>query len=1503
MTRANPITGSFPTVTTEGALLPSELLARIAAGDRALDGLDEASYGLSKGDRFGEAITRSWNRLVAAWAAFQAARAELSEGDPGTTPTRERWLLPLFEELGYGRLPAAHSPEAGGRPFPISHLVGNSPVHLVGCRVPLDRRTRAVVGAATQSPHGLAQEFLNASSAHLWGFVSNGLALRVLRDNATLTRQAYLEFDLESMMEGEQYADFSLLWLICHTSRVAGAKPEECWLERWAKVAADLGRRALDELGAGVRTAMEALGHGFLAHPANEPLRGALRSGGFDRQDYYRELLRLAYRLIFVFAAEDRGLLLDPAANIAAKERYARFYSTARLRRLATRRRGTRHGDLWVSLLVVFAALGRDEGAKGLGVPALGGFLFGPDACPRLAAAQLANSDLLDAVRSLATIAEGRTRRAVDYRNIGSEELGSIYEGLLELHPEVHLDTARFVLGTAAGNERKTSGSYYTPSSLISCLLDSTLDPVLAEAASQPSREQAESAILALRVLDPAAGSGHFLVAAAHRIAKGLAVVRTGDGEPSPEAVRTALRDVIGRCIYAVDVNPMAVELCKVGLWLEALEPGRPLSFLDAHIRCGSSLIGTTPALLRQGIPDAAFDPIAGDEKPVARDLRKRNKIEREGQLTFGDADPRLLGSELAERALALDELPDGQITDLHAKESGFRELTASEDFQRAALLANAWCAAFVGRKAAGTPAITSAVLRQIARDPARLPAPTLNEIRQIAEEYQFFHWHVEFPDVFRLIADDPTAEGEGGGWSGGFDCVLGNPPWERVKLQDQEFFAERSPEIAEAPNAAARKGMITALEQNDPDLWSAYTDALRRAEGESHFLRNSGRFPMTGRGDINTYAVFAETFRLTMGPLGGAGIIVPTGIATDDTTKAFFEDLIRHRQLTSVIGFENEEHLFPGVDHRVRFCLLALTGSDRPAGEVDLMFFARQVADLACADRHFVLTPDDFALVNPNTRTCPICRSTRDADLMKAVYRRVPVLIDESHGDEANPWGVSFMRMLDMANDSGLFRSSGQLEGAGWRLDGNGYRRADERYLPLYEAKMIHQFDHRFGTYDGQTEAQAKMGKLPELADSDHQDASLFPLPRYWVPESEIVSPLDGRWDGHWLLGWRDICRSTDERTVIANVIPRVGVGNKFLLALPARPPGEVACMLANLNSFALDYVSRQKTGGTSLSYFILKQLPVLPPFTYHGSTPWRADGSMLDWIVPRVCELSDTAWDLEAFGRDLGWSGPPFRWDADRRFLMRCELDAAFFHLYGMERDHVDYILGTFPIVQRKDEKRYGEFRTRRTILDVFDAMAEAIRSGQRYETLLDPPPGDPSVAHSPRPGEQPGHWVPVEPEAFGRPTRLTAAPHNPGSAEPSGLYPIGDRRLGAEPTSRVAEGRDQNGGSSAPGAPRTAASVRPIQKIGAGQPTLDDLTRAAVEPHGWIQENGVEANDVQPGWQARHRSFGQGVVVWVRVQGRNVSYVIRFSGGDHEIATGYGLLELRPPDGSPT
>jgi hypothetical protein len=1394
---------SFSHVTVEGAILPIDLLQRIVSDPR-LEGLRPEDFSLALGERLSETTSHAWTKLSQLWAGL---RPLLDSTNP---PSVHKWLDPFWRELGYGRLDKRAAPFLiDEKPYPISHSRGCCPIHIVEWSQNLDRRVESSEGKFP-SPHSMTQEFLNRSEAHLWAFVCNGRTLRILRDNIRLTRQAYVEFDLQAIFDSHSFADFTLLFRLCHESRVLGDAPQECWLERWSKVAINDGLRALDQLRGGVERAVEALGRGFL-HPANSALISALRAGSLSSLDYYRQLLRIVYRLLFLFVAEDRDLLFAPEVPLAVRERYTQFYSTARLRRIAEQIRGTPHTDLFAALRIILHALGKD-GCPALGLGELGG-LFDLERTADLNDACIANADLLEAIRALSIVADkdARVLRAVDYRNLGAEELGSVYESLLELQPiftpgksefnslqpqrtqrdtektqdnrpeiagslgssfssassvpsvvqsftpgksefnslqpqRTQRDTEKtqdnrpeiagslgssfssassvpsvvqsssnqpdFRLAFVAGNARKTTGSYYTPKSLISCLLDSALDPVLANAAT-------EERILDLKVCDPACGSGHFLIAAAHRIAKRLASLRTGEEEPAPDAIRHAVRDVVSRCIFGVDINPMAVELCQVALWMEAMEPGKPLTFLRHHIQCGNALMGATQELLEAGIVDAAFEPIEGDHKPYAAQWKKSNAKERkdrkDGQLMLDDVLLPALGNYVASLA-ALDAAPDDTPDRVRAKADQYDRLMDQASYRTSGrFLADTWCAAFVWKKTKDFDyPITENILRRIQKNPHDVTPWMFKEIVRLREQYQFFHWELAFPGVFLTEQDRDDSS------RAGFDVVLGNPPWERIKLQEQEWFRTNGrDDIAGARNAAVRGQLITALKSSnlpsDIALHCRFLDDRREAEGESHFVRHSGRYPLCGRGDVNTYSLFAETNRRLINATGRVGCIVPTGIATDDTTKVFFQDVVEKRSLHSYFGFKNERFLFPKpVEHTVTFGLLTMSGSAVRAETMTFCWNVWTVDEMKDTNRRITLSPADFALLNPNTRTCPVFRSARDAELTKAIYRRVPVLLRESE-PPVNPWGVSFLRMLDMANDSKSFKTAADLDG-----------KDRSKYVPLYEAKLLHQFDHRWATYDD--------GDTRDMTAEEKADPHRCVTPRYWVKTTDVEERLKDRWDRGWLLGWRDICRNTDIRTTIAAVAPRVGVGHKAPLFLPRGEPQEIACFYANLNTFILDYSSRQKLGGTSMTIFVLKQIPILPPDTYARPAPspcWRGglwgEGPLAEWLLPRVVELTYTAHDLRAFAADCGYDGEPFRWDEERRFWLRCELDAAYFQLYGLTREEVEYVMETFPIVKQKDIERHNEYRTKSTILHIYDALANG-----NYQSPLSPPPGDERARH---------------------------------------------------------------------------------------------------------------------------------------------------------------------------
>ncbi|HCM95784.1 MAG TPA: hypothetical protein DIT09_14405 [Glutamicibacter sp.] len=1322
------------------------MLGRIQSGNlQDRSGLTPASYFLSGRETIGDAASRSWSYLKGVWQDWQEIDTRKGAPGPGTGDARQRWLLILLRELGYGQVAPA-GPEIEDRStYPVSHLWGSVPIHLLGPRVQLDKRNPGVEGAA-KAPQKMLQELLNHSSDYLWGLLSNGLKLRLLRDSTALAGSAYIEFDLETIFTAELYPEFQLLWQLCHQSRLASrdaeSGPESCWLESWRSEAVESGSRALDRLGVGVQHALEQLGTGLLRHPDNVWLVEALRTDELSRHDFHKALLRTAYRLLFCFVVEDRGALHTPEASAEVRRRYSEFFSTRRLRELSRKHDGGPHPDLWQTQKLVLHALG-DDGMETLGLPALGG-LFDPDPRATVPATQpgpdlalgceLANRDLLRVVRSLAWVKNPSGRiEPVDYRHLGAEELGSVYESLLELVPRLELESKTFELENAAGNERKLTGSYYTPPNLVSALLDTALDPLLDEtvrAASDPA--EAERRLLELTVCDPASGSGGFLVAAARRMARRLAEVRAGEDEPTPVEIRSALHDVVDRCIYGVDLNDLAAELAKVSLWLEAMEPGKPLTFLDSRIKIGNSLMGATPALMAAGVPDDAFKPLEGDIKTFASEVRKANKAEakaKSGQYIqhLGQDALNVGGEELTfEQLIASRERlnrPVKSAADARRLAREYATFDESEDLRLRRLEADTWCASFVWPLDGEHPKPpTNSVFRNIGvAYAAGSLADTIDEVARLSDEYRFFHWHLEFPEVF----GDPSGLSDKGpdGWPGGFSCLLGNPPWERVKLQEQEFFASRDPEIATAPNAAARRLLIKQLsdpETGDPALYREFLTAKHNAEGQSHFLRLSGKFPLNGRGDVNTYAVFAELFRNLTGPAGQTGIIVPTGIATDATTQYFFKDLVESESISALFDFENAAPIFQGVHRSFKFCLLSMSGRERHMGAADYAFFLHDPALIDVSA--FELTPDEIKLINPNTGTLPIFRTRRDAEITLGIYKRIPVLINENDAVNGNPWGVSFMRMFDMTNDSHLLRTRDLLERDGFILDGTDFVKSQfgntiQRMRPLVQGRQFHLFDHRFTTFDSNEEAI-------EQSLSNKSNPSFEVMPKLWISETHVEAKAS-RWLHPWFFVFRNIGRATDVRSFIGSVVPRSGVANSApVMLIPGA--GNIGIVQPLLSSLAFDYLVRQKLGGTTMNFFIVEQVPLPTPQMISAECPWDIKHTFGSWISTRASELTYTSYSLTGLAEECSWGEDPFVFDIQRRLHLTAELNAGIFHLYEFKRDEVVTVLDSFSVLAAEESKQWGDYRSKKLILEMFDAMQQSVDAGTAYESPLSPPAG---------------------------------------------------------------------------------------------------------------------------------------------------------------------------------
>lgn len=1188
--------------------------------------------------------------------------------------------------------------------YPVSLLLGAGtnkpvlPVIIAPADKTLDDKIRFATGqhlSATQ----MMQAFLNASEYYTWAIVTNGSSWRLLRDNPALSRPCYLDIDLDRLLEDEDSTAFDgLFWHMLHVSRAArqiSDNGETCLWEQWHQDLEEHGARARDGLREGVEKAICELGTGFLRGrgEGNENLRAALQSGAFTPQSFYQELMRTVYRLIFLVVLESRNILHDHDKSLKEQALlYRKGYSITRLvKRALSDDRDSRHDDLWQAQLIVFRALAKDGGEPALALPALGG-LYDEQQCATLDACRLPNREFMGAIRSLCwTRTEGKLTQ-VDYAHLGAEELGSVYESLLELTPRVSTERQLFyVKGGSSdpeqtskrqkGNARKQSGSYYTPSCLVEQVLKTALDPLLEECCKNPVFAQQK--LLALRVIDPACGSGHFLLGAARRIAERLADARTPGqmGGATPDVFQRAMHDVVRHCIYGVDINPMAIELVRMNMWLEGYQPGKPLSFLDAHLRCGDSLLGLFSAdSLKHSIPENAYKCLPGDDKQTCKELSavNRKQAKERGQTPY-------LPFETQARSDG-KEMPENSPSQVREEAVAWRtrqdEIAQSSD----AIAADIWVGAFLVSKTSAQAVPTTGVLDDFLNGLATADHPAIRAAQSACRKSNVFHWYLAFPEVFE---------------KGGFDCVLANPPWERTKIQEKEWFANRCEPIAKASNTAVRKSMIEKLGRGEllgiaaetqQAIYAEFLHELHLAGACSQFFHteglSGGRFPLSGVGDVNMYALFAETISLLKSEEGRAGFIVPTGIATDAATSRFFRALLEHNSISSLYDFENRGKLFSEVDSRQRFSCLTLAPSD----SISLACYMTHPKQLEDKRRIAHLSPRELAEINPNTCTCPLFRCNSDADLAVKLYRRAPILINDT--TKENSWGIRFGTVMHMSNDSNLFLT----------------QKADaEDSLPLYEGKLIHQYDHRFNVFTGCGD------QVRNLTEAEHNDPSREITPRYWVRRSDVIArlPKELKTVPKWFLGFRDITNATNERTLIMSFFPFAGVNNKLPLVVSNEEDRLLCCLLANANSLVMDFVARLKLGGSTMNYFYLKQFPFLPPSAYTESD--------ISYISPRVLELSYTSYSMRPLAEALGYTGEPFPWEEKRRAQIKAELDAYYAKLYGLIREELEYILDpatkypmdcptvTFPTLQNNEMEKYGEYRTQRLVLAAFDELTQ--------------------------------------------------------------------------------------------------------------------------------------------------------------------------------------------------
>ena len=746
-------------------------------------------------------------------------------------------------------------------------------------------------------------------------------------------------------------------------------------------------------------------------------------------------------------------------------------------------------------------------------------------------------------------------------------------------------------------------------------------------------------------------------------------------------------RMVLKRCIYGVDKNPLTVELAKVSLWLHSFTVGAPLSFLDHHLRCGDSLVGlrvmeATAELNRLG-GLFAISAITGAE--AATDGMER--IEE-----MSDADI----SEVRQSATLFQDVEDttADLRSLLDLLTGLRWLTAGMKQRER----RSFETQLVDTLAEQPDEAYSLLARGQFTD-GNLPESAFgdlwNKAKSIAEREGFLHWEAAFPGVWHEWQDVRP--------QGGFDAIIGNPPWDRIKLQEVEWFATRSPELAHAPTAAARKSGVDRLRASGSPLASEFDAAKERAETLGQMVRASGHYPLLGGGDINLYSLFVERAMGLVKPDGIVGLLTPSGIYADKTAAKFFRSVSTGGRVGGLYDFENRKIFFKDIHASFKFCALVFGGEERRFDETECAFFLHDSKTIEDPDRCFTLAPADFDRVNPNTGTAPVFRTRRDAEITRRIYERHPVLVDRSGGGEQKVWPVRYHTMFHMTNDSHQFRTAAQLDSDGfYRVEGNRWAKGEEMYLPLYQGRMIHQFDHRANSVLVNPENTHNPYLSEQVTQPQHADPHFLPQSQYWVPATEVEATFTDSCS--YVLAFRDIARPTDVRTMIASIAPKYGYGNSLPMLVPGNAQA-ATCLVANLNALCLDFVARQKVQGTHMNWYIAEQLPVIAPEDYDQQL---GNGTARDLVRDHVLRLTYTSNDMAPFARDLGHDGPPFIWDEEERRHLRARLDALYFHLYGLSRDDAEYVLSTFPIVQREDQAEFGTYRTRNLILAYMSALA---------------------------------------------------------------------------------------------------------------------------------------------------------------------------------------------------
>ncbi|MDE0164330.1 MAG: hypothetical protein OXL36_04445 [Bryobacterales bacterium] len=1064
--------------------------------------------------------------------------------------------------------------------------------------------------------------------------------------------------------------------------------------------------------------------------------------------------LILLYRLLFILYAEDRNLLPVRSTgydDYALREKVRGDVGQRKDRDDVFSATAARY---WSSIDDLCRAI--DQGDASIGLPPYNGGLFDRNRTPLLGRIRIPDQIIADVIDALSFVQTPDGRRYINYRDLGVQQLGSIYERLLE-HEIVRERGEISVRPNVFA--RKGSGSYYTPDDLVGLIIKETIEPLVRSRMDAFTTRISEIAttslpedrrigrlkrldpaekLLELKVCDPAMGSGHFLVNLvdylADRVIAAIAEAEAlVDNYVSPltdriDMIRNTIIDnaeergwaidleqlddrhivrrmVLKRCVYGVDKNPMAVELSKVALWLHTFTVGAPLSFLDHHLRCGDSLFGSW---VRTGI-----DKATAQASPLFLEgpLKRAKRAAAPMQIIEGLSDAEIAETHRSAEVFAEIEAMTTPLNAFLSLVHAFDWLNIRDRDDKESLYAY-----FLG--IFGDPIdIASGKIKVNTKEPeGKRFAGLFDKARLLLDEERFFNWQVAFPGVW--------SEWESDRLRGGFDAIIGNPPWDRMKLQQVEWFAARRAEIAHAQRAADRKRMIAALRDDRTLLASEFERANERAESAARVARTSGDYPHLSRGDVNIYSLFVERAMALVAPGGMVGLLTPIGIATDKTSAPFFAERIRACSVKAFLAFENRRGwLFPDIHHEEQPSIFVFAPTQNQFSDFEFCVRISSWEQFKNSNRRFQVSANLLREVNPNTKTVPMFRTRRDAELTTAIYRRLPVLVDRSSGSEVMTWPVKYTRMFDMTNDSHLFRTREELEeqeGA-YPIGGNRFFSTSGEWVPLYEGKMVQICNHRYASVRINPKSISGQGVTDKTLPAKLQDPAFIPHPRYWVNSKHI--PEDCR--GGWRIGFNDICNTNNARSLIACIVPDAGFGNKLpiLSREKGAPDLDLALLVANLCALVCDYVARQKIQSRNLNKYILEQLPVVPPDRYKAVHFGRKTASEI--VRESVLELTYTAHDMAPFARDMGHVDelgevkPPFIWDGERRLYLRAKLDAVFFHLYGVtDRDDIRYIFSTFPTVERKEKAAYGGvYRSRELCLAWMNALTAGDPDAEIY------------------------------------------------------------------------------------------------------------------------------------------------------------------------------------------